>query len=265
MGAFFVAVCVLLSSIWIRATSQRSDVATDAQSCLAATGMRREAASVTRVIDGETLRLIDGRTVHLIGIDAPDVGVAGELPQPYAEAARRRLAELLSATPRLTLEFGIPVMDTSQRLQAHVYQADGTTVQERLLRDGLAAARPVPPNISKAACYAATEQVAQAKSAGIWSLRRYQVRDAAALSAISGYQLVRGAVTGIEETAEAIGLSIDGGALTLEIAHEDIKYFESYALDSLADRRIIARGTVSESAGRKRMQIRHPSALVRVD
>jgi endonuclease YncB( thermonuclease family) len=55
---------------------------------------------VRHVVDGDTLRLEDGRSVRLIGLNAPELGRKGRAAEPFAEAARRRLRELVAANWR---------------------------------------------------------------------------------------------------------------------------------------------------------------------
>ena len=54
-----------------------------------------EIAIVTYVYDGDTVKLSDGRSLRIVGIDTPEIGRNDRPSQPYAEAARRMLRELL--------------------------------------------------------------------------------------------------------------------------------------------------------------------------
>lgn len=89
-------------------------------------------AQVELVFDGDTVIITGDRVVRLFGVDAPELG------QRCASEATKRLRELAGDTirledgPRLTDEFG--------RMTAYVYTVDGVSVDEILVREGLAIA-----------------------------------------------------------------------------------------------------------------------------
>ena len=86
---------------------------------------------VIRVIDRDTLETTTGR-VRLFGVDAPERG------ERCASEATDRLKELAGATVRL--EDGPRLTDQFGRLLAYVYTEDGTSIDETLIREGLATA-----------------------------------------------------------------------------------------------------------------------------
>ena len=90
-----------------------------------------EETRVSRVIDGDTLESPSGR-VRLFGIDTPERG------QPCASKATNRLSKLAGGSVRL--EDGPRVTDQFGRRLAYVYTEDGLSIDEILVREGLAIA-----------------------------------------------------------------------------------------------------------------------------
>ena len=54
---------------------------------LATDGKPRSKAVVQHVIDGDTFVLDDGRHVRMLGVNAPEAGFRGKLPEPFAVEA----------------------------------------------------------------------------------------------------------------------------------------------------------------------------------
>ena len=79
-------------------------------------------ATMSEVIDGDTLVLENGATVRLVGIQAPKLplGRKGFEAQPLAEEARV-LLENLTRGRTLTLSFGGARRDRHGRLHAHLH------------------------------------------------------------------------------------------------------------------------------------------------
>jgi micrococcal nuclease len=87
------------------------------------------AATVARVIDGDTIVLADGRKVRYLGVNTPERG------QPFAEEARR-YNERLVLHKEVRLEISRQSADTYGRVLAYVY-VDDVLVNARLLAEGL--------------------------------------------------------------------------------------------------------------------------------
>ncbi len=90
-----------------------------------------QAVAVTGVIDGDTFDSSQGR-VRLYGVDTPERG-----ERCYDEAARR-LRQLAGAQVRV--ESGPRARDPNGRLLYYVYTSSGESIDETLLREGLAVA-----------------------------------------------------------------------------------------------------------------------------
>lgn len=89
------------------------------------------AAQVVRIIDGDTLDTTRGR-VRLFGVDTP------ERSERCASEATDRLQELAGDSVRL--EDGPRQTDQFGRLLAYVYTQEGVSIDETLIREGLATA-----------------------------------------------------------------------------------------------------------------------------
>jgi endonuclease YncB( thermonuclease family) len=90
-----------------------------------------EEVRVSRVIDGDTLDIPSGR-VRLFGVDTPERG------QRCASEATNRFSELAGNSVRL--EDGSRLTDQFGRRLGYVYTKDGSSIDEILVREGLAIA-----------------------------------------------------------------------------------------------------------------------------
>ena len=88
-------------------------------------------AGVTRVIDGDTIETADGR-VRVYGVDTPEVG-----ERCFSEATKR-MGQLTGRYVRT--EAGPRAEDDYGRILAYLYTDDGDSIDEILIREGLATA-----------------------------------------------------------------------------------------------------------------------------
>ncbi|WP_077308203.1 thermonuclease family protein [Terribacillus halophilus] len=105
--------------------------------------------SLIRIVDGDTIKVnYNGQeeTVRYLLIDTPETKAPNKCVQPYGKNASKRNEELVT-NGKLELEFDVGQRkDKYGRLLAYVY-ADGQSVQETLLTEGLARVAYVyPPN-----------------------------------------------------------------------------------------------------------------------
>lgn len=131
------------------------------------------AATVTRVVDGDTLRVdIDGEreTVRLVGINTPETVAPDRPVECYGPEASEHLKELLPDGTEVRLERDVEARDRYGRLLAYVYKADdGLFVNEDLVAGGYAQARSYPPNTMLESELQAAQQQARSTGAGQWS------------------------------------------------------------------------------------------------
>ena len=179
-------------------------------------------ARVTHVVDGDTLRLSDGQRVRLIGINAPEVAHPGQSAQPYGETAKRRMGQLVDASDgRVKLAIGNPSHDHYGRLLAHIYDDQGRSLEEILLREGLAYRVVVAPDPKLRSCLEDAEQQARSQHLGLWAKARVL-----SLQQISegGFALVQGRVQKAERNGGGVWLEMDG-PLVLHVPRKAVSRF----------------------------------------
>jgi micrococcal nuclease len=128
-----------------------------------------ETATVTDVVDGDTIR-IDGRElVRLIGIDTPEAKGPYRDEECFGEEASRRTAALLPAGTEVRLVFDVDRRDRYDRLLAYVYRAsDDRFVNATLVREGYATALTISPNVRYASRFRRIERAARDAERGLW-------------------------------------------------------------------------------------------------
>ena len=235
-GAFFV------SGIWL------ADVSA-APLCPAPAALSY--AQVQRVVDGDTLRLKDGRSVRMIGLNAPETGKQGQSAEPFADAARKRLQDLVAQSDgRVGLLAGKQAQDRYGRTLAHVFGADGSNLEARLLADGLAYQVAIAPNTRLLDCQQAAEQSARASGLGLW--RQSPVLTPQQITR-SGFVLVSATVSKVQRNRGGLWIDLQGG-LVLHIAPNQLGGFDHKALLRLQGAQIEARGWVLDRARRGGLQ-----------
>ncbi len=161
-------------------------------------------AQVEHVYDGDTLRLSDGRKVRLIGVNTPELGRDGRPDEPYSQAARRLLQQLVAKQQIYVLP-GVEPRDRYGRVLAHVYLQDGRLVAEELVRAGLGHALAVGGNSRLAPCLFDAEREVRKTSEHLWLSSPKAVR------AIKrgGFVLVRGRVTQVTPARNGVYIDLD--------------------------------------------------------
>lgn len=201
-------------------------------------------AWVERVSDGDTLRLKDGRSVRLIGLNAPETGKKG---QPFADAARKRLQELVTRSDgRVGLLVGKQPQDRYGRTLAHVFGADGSNLEARLLADGLGYQVAIAPNVEMLDCQQAAERSARMAGLGLW--RQSPVLAPQQITR-SGFALVGGKVSQVQRNRGGLWIDLQGG-LVLHIAPNQLANFDQKTLENLQGAQVEARGWVLDRSKR---------------
>ena len=121
------------------------------------------AVDVSRIIDGDTIEVRSAETtlrVRLYGVNAPERG------KPCAAEATQRLGEL--AASRVLLVPDARLTDPYDRELRYVFTTDGRSIDDALVREGLA--RAWRDDGSRRALLIAVEEQARAAKAGcLWS------------------------------------------------------------------------------------------------
>lgn len=140
----------------------------------ASSGGTRTAGVVSYIFDGDTIGvgLRDGREirVRVLGISAPEIPHPGKAGECYGQEATRHLERLLPLrTPvRLVSDPSQDDVDTYGRWLRYV-QADGRDIGAAQIKAGSAAARESSDPVARYATYAALEDQARQRHAGMWS------------------------------------------------------------------------------------------------
>lgn len=126
--------------------------------------------------DGDTIRVMYkgvNEPVRYLLIDTPETNHPRLGKQPFGPAAKERNKTLVTSG-KLTLEFDVgEKRDKYGRLLAYVY-VDGKSVQETLIREGLARVAYVyPPNTRHLTPYQEAQKEAQSKELGFWAVENY--------------------------------------------------------------------------------------------
>jgi micrococcal nuclease len=222
-----------------------------------------EGVTVRHVIDGDSVVLTDQRQVRLIGINAPELGKDGKPDEPLAGAARDRLRELVQGK-NVRLEFEEEPRDHYGRWLAHMAFPDGTSVEETLLKEGLAAAIAIPPNVSRWHRLFEAESGARATQRGIWGNPYSIAIPAESLDAThTGFHFVRGRITHVGHSQKYVYLDL-GPQFALRIAQADWKQYFHGRPEDWHGVQIETRGWVSEQAGHLHIGIGHPAMLQRL-
>lgn len=253
-GAFFVALTLgLAAPAW-------------GQECGADTIHTK--AEVAWVTDGDTLRLTNGQLVRFIGINAPEMGRDGKPDEPFAKAAKAELQKLLAKDKTIGLRVDRELRDRHGRVLAHVFTADGRSVEEHLLRQGLAAHVVIPPNDWHLACYQAAEAEARQKGLGVWREFYRPIPVAQLPRDTQGFRVISGTIERIGEGKYSLWLNFPGlegegprEGVALRIPVKDLKYFTQYDVRRLRGQKVVARGWMFRHKEQLVMVVHHPAAL----
>jgi micrococcal nuclease len=125
-----------------------------------------------RPVDGDTVIVKIGshrESVRFIGIDTPESVAPTRPVECFGVEAKHRMAELLPAGTRVTLERDVEARDKYGRLLAYVHRADdGLFVNLAMVEEGLAESSPFPPNTAHQADFEQAEAAAKAAKLGLW-------------------------------------------------------------------------------------------------
>ncbi|BAV35026.1 nuclease [Sulfuricaulis limicola] len=236
-----------------------------------------ETARVRHVLDGDSFLLADGRQVRLIGINAPELGKDGAPSQPLAQQARNRLSRLIKGQT-LTLSHGRERQDHYGRWLVHARLADGASIEEILLREGLAWAIAIPPNVDQLDSLLRAETEARAAGRGVWGEAAYTPKPASDLTEKdTGFRFIQGTIQRRAKGRKVIYFDL-APHVALVVPHAEWKkYFDvqggtNVAGDrmsganegksaDLVGRSVVARGWLTQSKGRLHLRVPHPAML----
>lgn len=223
-------------------------------------------ASIKYVHDGDTVTLKNGEKVRLIGINAPELARRSrshslQKAEPYANAARDYLQQLLPANTPILLQIGTEKKDHYGRTLAHLFLTNGENIQVKLLQHGLASTLTIPPDTSLANCYVQVERRARCRKTGLWSQPSTIISSRMIKPDTSGFHLLHGKVKRIEINHQGYWIHL-AGQVTVGIrpANEDL--FNRQQIEALKGKTILVRGWLHQNRkGGFYMRIRHPLAI----
>jgi endonuclease YncB( thermonuclease family) len=131
-------------------------------------------AVVTHVVDGDTLdvQIHDGiahaERIRMIGIDAPELHAGDARQMMLGKRSAEFLRSLLEATT-VTLTFGTDERDVYGRLLAYLTDEAGDSIQEKILREGMASVY-LRFAFAKEAEFIGYQREAQEAGSGIWGI-----------------------------------------------------------------------------------------------
>ncbi len=147
-------------------------------------------AEVVSVTDGDTIKVrINGQVeaVRFLLVDTPETNHPRLGEQPFGQEAKTFTKQLLEGKT-IQLEKDVSDRDKYGRLLYYLY-VDGKSVQEELLRNGLARVAYVyAPNTKYVDQYYAIQKEAQQQGVGIWSVENYAQEDGFHEEIIEGKQ-----------------------------------------------------------------------------
>ena len=130
----------------------------------------RQQATVTRVVDGDTIEVkLDGKTYKLryIGVDTPETVDPNRPVGCFGPEASKRNKELVLAKT-VELEKDVSETDAFGRLLRYVW-LDGEMINARLVQDGFAQVATYPPDVKYQPLFLQLQRQAREAGAGLWS------------------------------------------------------------------------------------------------
>ena len=157
---------------WTAAGDDTPSGAADGDSCNLGSC---EAATVARVIDGDTLDVDAGgqtQRVRVLGIDTPETTKPDAPGECFGEDATARTAALLPAGAPVTLvtDDAADATDDYDRALRHVTTAAGDNLGEVLIAEGYADTTSFPHSLTND--YNAAADAARDRGAGLWAACR---------------------------------------------------------------------------------------------
>lgn len=136
-----------------------------------------EKYELQEIIDGDTIRVKyngSSEKVRFLLLDTPETNHETLGEQPYGSEAKEFVKKLLEGQDTVYLEFDVSYRDKYKRLLAYIYTKDGISVQEQLLKSGLARVAYIyEPNTKHVDWFKSIQETAQKSTTGIWSVEDY--------------------------------------------------------------------------------------------
>lgn len=269
-SAFFVLVSLIVNSLLLSQT-QADDTRSIADfdrvvPCKLGLGdfARLQQAHVRWVYDADTVMLEDKRKIRLIGIDAPEVKHHDQPGEPFGAEATEALRERLKRFfYQVYLDEGPERLDRYGRALLHLYFPDGNSVSAWLLSIGFARALAIPPNVTRADCYAEAEHSAQKQRLGIWHQATHSLQKASRIPFdYRGFIRLEARVAGVKFRRRSVEIELHGNPkrpIVIIIQSRNSHYFKQRDLANLVERTIRVQGKLRLQRDRRIVYLNHPS------
>jgi len=170
--AFYLFLLILLSGLFFAAAAANDRTATPVTDQLLKTlGLDRQYHKCITVADGDTLTLEGLGTIRLVGVDTPEKNHP-KLPVQFMAREASAFTKKRCLGKKIRLEYD-PYDEDKRgnygRVLGYVYLADGTFLQEELIKNGYAIAyTKYPLDENRKAQFLKWEQQARAEGIGLW-------------------------------------------------------------------------------------------------
>jgi micrococcal nuclease len=162
-------------SAYVGATNQQQILKTKAvEPTTVIKNTYKQTVRVTEVIDGDTFKIETGQKVRLIGVDTPELHHPTKGVQCFGKEAMLKTKELIDGK-EVRLEKDVSETDRYGRLLRYVYVIDpnasssaGLFLNDYLMKEGYARVLTVPPDVSKADVFRASQDEAMNAQKGLW-------------------------------------------------------------------------------------------------
>ncbi len=235
--------------------------------------------TVQYVVRGDLITA-DNINIVLEGVVSPHPGRPNKWYQrqdePLAKQAKLFLLKLFANHDmKVGIDYDTVKADRFLREVGHLYYRDKQgqihSVQQALLKAGLALAATNPPNLKHQQCYYAAEKQARTHGMGIWGVAKkypalhYPIIPSKDITAQdTGYRIIKGPVKRIVPIHgfEAVNLDTTG----IRIPEKDFKrYWKRRDLQALQGKTIEVRGRPYYYKGHMYMIVRHPWSIDRLN
>jgi len=221
----------------------------------------RQIQTIASVYDGDTVRFENGQRVRLLGVSAPEIK-SQYRPGDAGGIKAKSWLKTKVAGKKVLVEYDRQRRDKYQRALVHLFLPDGEHVNVSMVKQGLASALIIPPNLQYTEEMIRAEQYAEQNRLGIWALSDYQPQSLTRLlkqRKNKGWQRYLLTASRYKRSQKYSRLIVSD-KVDIRIPNAFLTAFPT--LDNYLDKPLEVRGWVSRAKGHYSILIRHPSAII---
>lgn len=158
---------LIVAALYLFVKSASHPVPAPSPTPTAQSGYRSEIATVSAVIDGDTIVLADGKKLRYIGIDTPETKHPVKGVQCFGKEASEKNKQLVDGKT-IRIERDVSDTDRYGRLLRYVWVND-VFVNDELVLTGYAYAATFPPDVKYASLFKTSAATAREKNVGLWN------------------------------------------------------------------------------------------------